>query len=95
MPDITAVSTVIGTARQNRDAALWQAAQKLEANFLAEMLKMAGLGTVSEEFGGGRGEEQFESFLRNAQAELMVKSGGIGLAELLFETLKERANASV
>lgn len=71
---------------------LRQAAQQLEAGFLAEMLKSAGLGKVASSFGGGVGEEQFASFLRQAQAEEMVKSGGIGLAESLYHALKERQN---
>ncbi len=74
---------------------LRSAARALEASFLAEMLKAAGLGAPRESFGGGAGEEQFGSFLRNAQAELMVEKGGIGLAESLFEALKERADGAV
>ncbi|GHE01743.1 hypothetical protein U879_16080 [Defluviimonas sp. 20V17] len=69
-----------------------QAAQALEASFLAEMLGHAGLGDTPEAFGGGTGEAQFASFLREAQAEKMVARGGIGLAEQLFQTLKERAD---
>lgn len=67
------------------------AANKLEAAFLAEMLKSAGMGESREEFGGGAGEDQFASFLRQAQAEKMVEAGGIGLAESLFEALKEQS----
>lgn len=77
------------------DQALREAANKLEATFLAEMLKAAGVGEPREAFGGGIGEEQFGSFLRQAQAEEMVKAGGIGLAEHLFEALKERADGTV
>ncbi|MGJ8582721.1 MAG: rod-binding protein [Marinosulfonomonas sp.] len=73
-----------------KDLALWKTAQKLEANFLAEMLKSSGLGAVSDSFGGGAGEEQFGSFLRHAQADLMVQAGGIGLAQSLFEALKDQ-----
>ena len=80
---------------ERREQQLWGAAQKLEASFLAEMLKSAGLGDQREEFGGGAGEAQFGSFLRNAQAELMVKKGGIGLAQALFDSLKERSNGDV
>ncbi len=76
-------------ARQELDAA-----QKLEATFLSEMLKSAGLGTPRDSFGGGKGEEQFSSFLRDAQAEEMAKSGGIGLAEALFEAMKVRLNGA-
>jgi Rod binding domain-containing protein len=70
--------------------ALREAAEKIEASFLSEMLKAAGVGKPSEAFGGGIGEEQFASFLRDAQAEQMVRAGGIGLAESLFQALKEK-----
>lgn len=73
-----------------RDAALMEAAQKLEAAFLAEMLQSAGLGKTSESFGGGVGEDQFGSFLVQEQAMHIVKGGGIGLAQSLFEALKEQ-----
>ncbi|GGX38479.1 peptidoglycan hydrolase [Tateyamaria omphalii] len=76
----------------HRDTSLRVAAQKLEAAFLAEMLKSAGLGESRDSFGGGAGEDQFSSFLVQAQAEKMVEAGGIGLAEALFESLKERSN---
>lgn len=73
-----------------REAALRATAQKLEASFLSEMLKSTGLGQESESFGGGAGESQFSSFLIEAQAEGMAKAGGIGLAESIFQSLKER-----
>ncbi|MFA8441891.1 rod-binding protein [Yoonia sp.] len=75
------------------DAKLRDAAQKMEATFLAEMLKSAGVGAPRDAFGGGEGEEHFSSFLRDAQAEEMVKAGGIGLAEALFEAMKVRSLA--
>lgn len=78
-----------------RDAKLHEAARELEATFLAEMLKSAGLGETPEGFGGGAGEEQFGSFLRLEQARAMVDAGGIGLAQSLFEAMKERANGTV
>ena len=67
-------------------------AKKLEATFLSEMLKAAGLGKTRGAFGGGAGEDQFASFLRQAQAEEMVNAGGIGLAESLYQALKEKAD---
>ncbi|MGC3938116.1 rod-binding protein [Roseobacter sp. EG26] len=73
-----------------RDQALREAAEKLEASFLAEMLKSAGLGKTSDHFGGGSGEDQFGSFLVQEQAMQMVKAGGIGLTESLFQALKEK-----
>ncbi len=78
---------------EKRDKALFQAAKDLEASFLAEMLKSAGFGKPRKANGGGIGEDQFGSFLRQEQAKDMVKKGGIGLAESLYEALKERADA--
>ncbi len=75
-----------------KDVALREAAQKLEAAFLAEMLKSAGLGQSRQSFGGGAGEDQFASFLVQEQAMMMVRAGGIGLSESLFESLKEQEN---
>ncbi len=68
---------------------LRKAAIDLEASFLAEMLKSAGLGESREGFGGGAGEDQFSSFLVRAQAEQIAKAGGIGLAESLYHAMKE------
>ncbi|MBY5977709.1 rod-binding protein [Phaeobacter italicus] len=68
---------------------LRKAAQDLEATFLTEMLKSAGLGETSETMGGGAGEDQFSSFLVRAQAEQITKAGGIGLAESLYHALKK------
>jgi len=74
----------------SNDAELREAANKLEATFLAEMLKAAGLGKSRDSFGGGAGEDQFSSFLVQEQATAMVEAGGIGLAESIFNSLKER-----
>jgi len=95
MITVSTQPNVHATATTRRDAALWDAAQKLEASFLAEMLKSAGLGQTPQAFGGGSGEDQFSSFLRQAQADTMVDAGGIGLAQSLFEALKERADGAV
>lgn len=88
-PDRPAIAAIRPDAT-NEDARLHDVAQKLEASFLAEMLKSAGMGASSESYGGGAGEEQFASFLREAQAVEMAKAGGIGLAEHLFMALKAR-----
>ncbi|CAN0577531.1 unnamed protein product, partial [Ectocarpus sp. 12 AP-2014] len=53
-------------------------------------LKTAGLNKTPDFMGGGAGEDQFQSLLVRAQAEQMVQSGGIGLAESLFQALKDR-----
>ncbi|WP_299749487.1 rod-binding protein [uncultured Tateyamaria sp.] len=88
----TSIHTGLPPSADHRDTSLRAAAAKLEAAFLAEMLKSAGLGESRDAFGGGAGEDQFSSFLVQAQAEKMVEAGGIGLAEALFESLKERSH---
>lgn len=66
---------------------LRQKAAQLETAFLSEMLSHAGLGAMEGSFGGGIGEEQFASFLRQEQAAAMVHKGGIGLTESLFRAM--------
>lgn len=73
-----------------RDVKLFEAAKTLEATFLAEMLKAAGFGEARDNFGGGQGEDKFSSFLVTEQAKAMTEAGGIGLAESLYNSLKER-----
>lgn len=67
-------------------------ARELEATFLSEMLAHSGLGAMQGSFGGGDGEEQFASFLRQEQARLIVQNGGLGLAELIFNSMVEARN---
>lgn len=78
------------SAQTGRDSKLWTTARNLEATFLAEMLKSAGLGRAPAAFGGGAGEEQFVSFLRDEEARAMTMHGGIGLAQDIFACLKRR-----
>lgn len=70
---------------------LLQKAKELEATFLSVMLAETGLGSVTGSFGGGVGETQFASFLRDEHARLIVEKGGIGLAERLFKALSDAA----
>jgi Rod binding domain-containing protein len=86
-PPVTVPAPTVGS-----EPALLIAARALEATFLAEMLKATGLGSMPEDFGGGVGEEQFQSFLVDAQAREMVENGGIGLAEAIFAAMSRRLN---
>lgn len=70
-----------------RRQAMMEKALDLEGLFLSEMLGQAGLGSMKGPFNGGIGEEQFASFLRNAQARAIVDQGGIGLSEALFNAM--------
>jgi Rod binding domain-containing protein len=69
-----------------------EVAQALEAQFLSEMLKSAGVGQTPSEFGGGSGEDQFGSFLRDEQAKQLTQAGGIGLAQSLFDAMMEASH---
>jgi Rod binding domain-containing protein len=72
------------------DAEALKAAKAFEASFLAEMLKSSGLNAMPSSFGGGAGEEAFGSFLTQEYAQMMADRGGVGLAEQVFEALKQR-----
>lgn len=72
------------------DGPLHAAARALEASFLSEMMKSAGLDRTPNAFGGGKGEDQFGDFLIRAQVEQMVDAGGVGLAEQIFNALTAR-----
>ncbi|MFN3643123.1 MAG: rod-binding protein [Gemmobacter sp.] len=93
-PMIDPVSTS-PVARPEIPAALRRTAEALEAAFLSEMLAHAGLGAVSDTFGGGIGEGQFASLLRDEQAAALVRRGGIGLAEQIVKSLMARQHAGL
>lgn len=80
--------------RLERHQILMAKAEELEAAFLAEMLAHSGLAEREGEFGGGAGEAQFASFLRQEQARLMVEKGGLGLAQLIFQSMVEAENGN-
>lgn len=78
----------IPTAQPNtRHDLLMAKATELEATFLAEMLAHSGLGEMQGGFSGGDGEAQFSSFLRQEQARIIAQDGGLGLAELIFNSM--------
>lgn len=76
--------------RPDPDRAARLAAEDFEAAFLSEMLKHSGVNTMPSAFGGAAGEEAFASFLTEEYARLLAERGGIGLAEQVFEMLKQR-----
>ena len=73
---------------------LMETAKQLEASFLAEMLKSAGVGEARQSFGGGAGEDQFSGFLVQEYASAAVQTGGIGLAETIYHALVKRESAT-
>lgn len=71
-----------------KDQALRKVSQDLEAAFLTQMMKPMGADESRKSMGGGIGEEQFSSFLVEAEAKAVVRAGGVGLAESIFASLK-------
>jgi Rod binding domain-containing protein len=71
----------------DHDKQLMKVARELEASFLTEMLKSAGVGKSREVFGGGAGEDHFSSFLVQEYAKSTVQAGGIGLSESIYRSL--------
>ena len=76
-------------ARPDPHKAEREAAVSLEANFISEMLKHAGVGESRKEFGGGAGEDQFASMLRDLQAKSIAEAGGFGLSDVFFQAMVE------
>lgn len=73
------------------DQAMRVAAEKFEATFLAEMLKHTGLGKMPEGFNGGPGEAAFSDFLVHEYAGSIAKTRSTGLADQIYQALKERS----
>jgi peptidoglycan hydrolase FlgJ len=56
-------------------------AQSFESSFLSNMMGEMFEGVSTDgPFGGGQGEQAFRSFLMDAFAQQMTKSGGVGIA---------------
>lgn len=91
----TTPDLIASTPPPDPHAELREVAQDLEAAFLAEMLKHAGFGEPRDDdsFGGGIGEEQFSSMLRDHHASAIASRGGLGLSEQIFTSLVRRAEA--
>ena len=72
-----------------REAAMRHVAREFEAIFLAEMLKHAGVGRMTDGFNGGAGEAAFSGMLTQEYAREITRSGGFGLAERVLEAMRE------
>lgn len=79
--------TALGNQTRYESNARLSLGQQLETVFLTEMLKISGIGKTPDAFGGGVGEDQFSSFMREAQAKEMVRAGGLGLAEKIDQVI--------
>ncbi|SNT68341.1 Rod binding protein [Amphiplicatus metriothermophilus] len=72
-----------------REAALRESARAFEAAFLAQMLTHSGL-AKSLGANGGFGGEAFSGLLVEQYAAEIVEQGGFGLAEKIYEQLRDK-----
>ncbi len=71
-------------------ARIEETARDFEAMFITEMLRPMFEGIeVNENFGGGKGEEVFRSFMLEEYGKNMATTGGLGIADLVKEQLIE------
>lgn len=98
MPSLT-TTTGASLLSQGRGSAsdetrMRETAEAFEASFLADVLENSGINSMPESFGGGAGEDAFSSLLTREYGRLLAERGGVGLAEQVFELLKQRSTAS-
>lgn len=87
------VTPGVKRSAEAEDAALREAAREFEQVFIAQMLKQAKLGETQGAFSGGYGEEAFRSFLVDEYAEALTRAESFGLADKIYNELKEKALA--
>jgi len=80
-PNLIAPPAAPSAAELAKRGEIKDTSKKFEAAFLSIMLQQMFEGTeTSAPFGGGPGEQMFKSFMAQAMADKMVKTGGVGLA---------------
>ena len=78
---VTPAPDVLSAAELAKRGQIKDTSQKFEATFLSIMVQQMFEGTeTSAPFGGGPGEQMFKSFMAQAMADKVVKTGGVGLA---------------
>ena len=75
------------SGRREENTTKLDVAKKLERAFISEMLSFVNVDKTPSEFGGGIGEAQFQSFLRDQHADLISNAGGLGLVEHFLKGL--------
>ena len=74
--------TAANTAELAKRGQIEKTAKDFEASFLSVMLNQMFAGVSTEApFGGGNGEQMFKSFMSDAIAKQVVKSGGLGVSD--------------
>lgn len=79
----------MSSAAKDRDGELRKSAKSFEAVFVAQMLSQSGLGKALGA-DGGFGGEAFSGFLVEQYANRLVEQGGFGLAEKIYQQLRQQ-----
>ena len=98
MADMTAVSlppalsqpltAAPSAAEMAKRGEIKKTAKTFESSFLSIMLQQMFQGVeTSAPFGGGPGETMFRSFMTEAMAKQMVRSGGIGVTDAVTKEM--------
>ena len=80
----TAPTFASGASESFKRAQIAKSAKDFEASFLSVMMGQMFQGdSLKGPFSGGQGEDAFKSFMSDAMAKQVVRSGGIGMAAIV------------
>jgi Rod binding domain-containing protein len=81
-PNLLKAAPIATAADLAKRGEIKKTAQEFESQFLSVMLGQMFTATeLGAPFGGGAGEDMFKSFMTDAFAKQMAKSGGVGVAD--------------
>lgn len=80
-----------GPSKAGEEAKLQEACEQFEEMFLTNMMKEMRKATPKGGlFGESKGSDQFQDMLDQERAKHWSQSGGVGLASMLFEQMKQQ-----
>ena len=80
-----------GPSKAGEEAKLQEACQQFEQMFLTNMMKeMRKAGPKGGMFGNSAGSDQFADMMDQERAKEWSQNGGVGLASMLFEQMKNQ-----
>ena len=80
-----------GPSKAGEEAKLEEACQQFEEMFLTQMMKqMRKSGPKGGMFGNAAGSDQFADMMDQERAKQWSQNGGVGLASMLFERMKQQ-----
>ena len=86
-------ATSAAPSQAQDEAKLQEACKQFETLFLTQMfaqMRKSGGGSGGM-MGGGQGEEMFQGMLDEERAKSWAQEGGVGLASILFQQMKQQS----